>query len=701
VSVIRKLTTHWGFKVDSGKVKAFATSVDSAKENVTGVNEAVGKLGQKVRTVGKYFAAFGAAMIAGLVLPALKFEDSLKNTMTMVTATGKEFDDIEKGLGDLGIKFSEQMNMSAESINEGFYQVLSTGAEALTADFMELSEIGLKLAKVGSLMPSDAIEKLSDTTKGLNIPMTQAGLVADKLFRTTQLAATNLPQLTAAMREAGPVTGAYNMKMEETLGILGLFAAGGIKGSEAGTAFKMVVAKLTRPTGEAAYWIDKLGVSIYDQNEEMRSMPDVLQDYIAALKDKTTKTKAAALGAIMGERASSKFMGLLSKSIPEMREWIKQLEKAGGALDIAFNVKMSSGLQKLGQLKQKIVNTAKTIGTNLIPKILELADAFTVWFEKNQKGIEETAASWINNIGDMISFVVEYKEALKGLAFALGVVFATGKVVAFQAAAVAAFTAMGGTATAAAGSVAAVTLGVGALIAALYIATDLLDKAARSYAKSHYQERENFYRRRSDETDMKTMARLKKGLDDKSVWDREKALKRLNKIERRFGLGESVIGKDGRVKHVKALSAAEKSAAAKDAIDAAGADAGGAGPKEYNIGDAEITGAEKLKSKIEKELSRIFAPGFSKDLKIKFQQFLMDNNFMGRSNPLAAMSTAIGRDVSPQSMGGGDQMTIHRPVTYNIEGSDPKAIADEIERRERRMASDFGVGPISMVKPIP
>jgi len=713
MSVIRRLTTHWGFRVDKGEVKSFVASIDRAKKNVQGVSTAFGALGQKVKSVGKLFAAFGGAVTAGLILPALKLEDSLKNTMTMVSATGQKFIELEDGMRTLGVKMSDEMNISAAQINEGFYQVLSTGAEALSDDFLALSDAGLKLAKVSGLTPADAIEKLADSTKGLNLRMTEAAAVADKFFKTTMLAATNLPQLTMAMREAGPVAGSYNMKMEETLAILGMFAAGGIKGAEAGTAFKMVVAKLTRPTGEAAKWIDKLRVSIYDQNKEMRSMPDVLQDYIAALSDKTTKTKADALGAIMGERASSKFMGLLSKSIPEMRRWVKELENSEGALDRAFVIKMSSAWQQLGKIKQRIINTAAMIGIRLIPKINEMGERFSEWMTKNQSEIDAFGSAFIEKMVKMIEFTEAHHEGLVKAAKIMGAMWVTTGVVAFGSAVwtagvalktvfkpvyafmaaqmISRFNVMAGAAATAHGAISGFAIAVAIPLAAtgLILGVTALamkfDELSRSILKAWEIVDNNVGRRLHRDMRLTAMKRLKKGLADGSILDREKAIKRLNRIERDFGLEQTKYG----------LLEAEFSGGGGDG------DSGRGGLKNYNIGDAEVTGAERLKKKIEKELNRVFAPGFSKDLKLRFQQFMMDNNFMGRSNPLAAMSTAIGRDVSPQSMGGGDQMTIHRPVTYNIEGSDPKAIADEIERRERRMASDFGVGPISMVKPIP
>jgi len=243
--------------------------------------------------------------------------------------------------------------------------------------------------------------------------MTKARDVADKFFKTTQLAATNLPQLTMAMRDAGPTAAGLNVSLDETLSILGAFAAGGIKGAEAGTAFKMVLSRLSAPTSDAKMWMDRLGVSTFDLNTKaMRPMIDVLTDYVAALEPLNDEQKAAAVSAIAGKLAMSKFLGMMNRDMGVLKRWNKELENSEGALERAFVIKMSSGLQQLAKLKHEVINTAAKIGMDLIPTIKEAGEKFRDWMKDNQRAITEYGKAFTTSIKDSIGWVEKHREGL-------------------------------------------------------------------------------------------------------------------------------------------------------------------------------------------------------------------------------------------------------------------------------------------------
>jgi len=590
------------------------------------------------------------------------------------------------------------MNIAAADINEGFYAVLSTGAKALSGDFMELSETGLKLAKVSGLMPTDAIEKLADSVNALGLPMTAAGSVADKFFKTTMLAAMNLPQLTDAMREAGPISGTFGIKLEETLGILGLFAAGGIKGAQAGTAFKMVLTKLAAPTGAAAEWMTKLKVSLYDQYDKMRPLTDVLEDYIKALSSKTDKEKAAALTAIMGQEIQGKFAGLMTKDIGLLRDWVKQLGFADNALEAAFIIKMSSGLEQLGKIKQQIINTAGVIGIDLIPKINEMGEAFSKWLTENKKQIEEYGASFITGVGKAIDLTIKWKDEIILLGKVLATIWAVGKLYAFVAGLIALWTNLGIAATAAGlssvtfaglaaemgiasvaggaltASLAGILIPLAAISWSVYQVIKALKILEEGVAAANLSDAAD-ERRRIRQPRMKKMDALRKGLESGSIKPefRAAAFAKLNRYEEEFGLK-------------KTIDKTEK--AVVDGLDPK--------KKSFDLGGVKVEGGDKLKDKIEDELSRIFAPGFSKELKIRFRDFLMGAGLAGGISPSSILSSISGRDISSQSLavpGGASVTNVTRNAYFSLYGTDPTALAREIEKREQVLARDLGTSP--------
>jgi len=714
MSIVRRLTTLWKFKVERGKVDAFVKSVDTAKSHVNNTSKAVGKLGKQVRSLGAIALKVGGALTAGLVIPALKIEDSLKNTMTMTSATGKEFQKLESGMLKLSKKLSVKMGMSATQINEGFYAVLSTGAKALSDDFLNLSDVGLKFAKVGNLAPVEAIEKLADTVNAFGLSMKAVGPVADRLFKTTSLASTNIPQLTEALKEAAPAAGAFGISMETTLAVLGLFAQSGIKSAQAGTTFRMVLGKLSAPTGEAAKWIEKLEVDLFDAQGAMRPLIDVFEDYVKALEPMTDKTKAYALKAIMGEEASAKFAGLLSKNMPMLRDWIKQIGNADDALERALIIKMSSALQQLRQLGFLLLNTAADIGEKLIPKIKETGKAIHEWAVKNQADIVATGGKFVDTVSRMIDLMGKHKDTLITTGKVMATIWAVTKVVAFGIAVKGVIVAL---APIISGLVLKALTMIGAQFVVMSIASGSLALgllavagplaviAAGAYAVVRAF-KEMFFA-------MKAVKNLEKSgkAADRGV-NKMLATQRTRRIKREVGKGNTAFtdamgpGWKRDFKNETGLSVDEfmeserTKKVAKEALDKLGE---GKNKPKIDLGNAEVTGGNKLKNKIESELEKIFAPGFSKSLKLKFQHFLSGRsagggnaagiygNFLGRS--ISAQSTMNqGRTNIPGSGSGTTIGSIQKTNHFNIKGNDPQAIVNEIESRDRSRANDFGIG---------
>jgi len=361
-------TGKFGYVVDLITGKA----VQSAKNLTKAINkqEAASKSASGgIKSLAKSVLALGAGYLtvrtaASLFIGgALKQQAALKDTMTLIGATGAEFDDLESGMSKRSRELSVMLNKDASEINKGFYQVLSTGAKAGTQDFDKFSTTALKMAKTVNLDASFAIERLNDTINAFGMNLGDAEYVTERLFKTSILAATTVPQLTEAMRDAGPAAAGLGLKLEETLTILAAFAQGGIKGAQAGTAFRMVLTKLAAPTGDAKKWLDKLGVSFYDlETGKIKPFISVLKDLKQGLAEATDKERAMAVKAIAGERAIAKLLSLLGKDLDVLEDWNEGLEKTAGSFDHAFGVKMSADIERLGQFTQAIKNLAAVLG---------------------------------------------------------------------------------------------------------------------------------------------------------------------------------------------------------------------------------------------------------------------------------------------------------------------------------------------------
>ena len=74
-----------------------------------------------------------------------------------------------------------------------------------------------------------------------------------------------------------PVAGTLGYSAEDAALAIGLMANAGIKGSQAGTSLRSIMSRMAKPTKESADAMYMLGVSITDEEGQMYSLMEVLE----------------------------------------------------------------------------------------------------------------------------------------------------------------------------------------------------------------------------------------------------------------------------------------------------------------------------------------------------------------------------------------------------------------------------------------
>ena len=355
-------------------VEGLSGSMDAASKSTKNLERGyanLAKVGAGITALG----IAGAVAIYGTVKAASAFQESLRDTMTMTGLTGAAFDAMEGKLGKTSLQMSTRFGMAASDINKSFYQVLSSGAKAGTKQFTALSDTALMLAKTVGLEPAIAVEKLSDTLHAFEMDVSQAGKAADVLFKASMLGATTVPQLTEAMVTAAPTAKALGMSLEETTAILTGFASKGIKGAEAGTAFRMVFARIADKEGPAFQKLTKAGIKVFDtQTKKFRGGVAIIKDLKAATAKMTDENKLALISAVAGQEGFAKLAGLMEIDTSIITGWQSELKKTG-ALQVAFKQKMDTFTEKWNVAKSTMQKVVIVIGTHLLPIFGKIADA--------------------------------------------------------------------------------------------------------------------------------------------------------------------------------------------------------------------------------------------------------------------------------------------------------------------------------------
>jgi phage-related protein len=148
----------------------------------------------------------------------------------------------------------------------------------------------------------------------------------------------------------------------------------GIKGEQAGTTLRMAMLRLVKPPKQAQKALDKLGITVTDQNGKFKSLQTLIGELSVGMEGMTEAQKTATIGAIFGTEAMSGMMTLIGQGPAALGEFTKALEESGGmAAKTAEQMKAGIG-GALERLKGSIESLVISIGDQLVPYVVKVAD---------------------------------------------------------------------------------------------------------------------------------------------------------------------------------------------------------------------------------------------------------------------------------------------------------------------------------------
>lgn len=265
----------------------------------------------------------------------------------------------------------------------------ATATKASVGDMTSLFATGYGIYK-------NYYSELSDLEFG---QMFSAGISASvKQFKTTG------SSVAAAIQNLGAAATTANVPMEEQLAILGMLQ-GTMSGSEAGTKYKAFLRSAVKGGEE-------LGLSFLDANNNLKSMPEILDQLIMKFGDTMDAAEKLELQKAFGDTEAVQLIDLMYSKVGDLQSNIIGLygsmqtgESAATEMANAIN---DTDPSKYEILKQKLHNVAETIGNSVQPKVdkylgkaSNLIDKAGEWIENHQ-----TLVSWLMQIMAVIGISV-------------------------------------------------------------------------------------------------------------------------------------------------------------------------------------------------------------------------------------------------------------------------------------------------------
>lgn len=246
---------------------------DATEKASEDAGKAAGAKFQKGALVG--VAALGtaaSAIIGDAVSTTAGFDATMSEVAAISGATGEALDSLREKAKEMGSSTKFSASESAEALT---YMAM---AGWKTEDMLGGIEGIMNLAAAAGEDLAITSDIVTDALTAFGLSAQDSGHFADVLAAASSNANTNVSMLGESFKYVAPVAGSMKYTAEDTAVALGLMANAGIKSSQAGTAMRTLLTNMAKPAKEASVAMERLNLSLVDEEGNMKSLMDVMQD---------------------------------------------------------------------------------------------------------------------------------------------------------------------------------------------------------------------------------------------------------------------------------------------------------------------------------------------------------------------------------------------------------------------------------------
>jgi TP901 family phage tail tape measure protein len=410
----------------------------AASGAVKSANRAVDK---GLGAIGKFSNELGLAGVASIAGIAFQLKDVIERGAefeAVLVKTGTAFEvPVKKGtkrfeqLVDAARKVGKTTEFSALQGAEGLNS-LATAGYTIQQSIAALPKV-LDFASAGQLELGAASDIASDTLGAFSLRSADAATntrnmarVMDSMVRAAADSTTNVTQLSEGIRMGGAFAATSGQSIEEFVGMLGILANAGVKGSEAGTAIRNSFLHLTDVTKEAATTMQRLGIHIAKTKTGAIDMPATIGRFAKATEKLTKTQKAQAIASVFGAYTVGPFLNLMNAGEGAIRKFTANLEGAAGTAQTMAETMRDSTSAKIAKFFNIINDVKLGVFEAIAPTVLKIADNIGKWVTANQNLINTKAEEWATKLKDALPEIATQTErvvkALAGFVILAGIV---------------------------------------------------------------------------------------------------------------------------------------------------------------------------------------------------------------------------------------------------------------------------------------
>jgi TP901 family phage tail tape measure protein len=434
-------------------VQFVARGLSSYLSNLSSANQAQQNLGFSAEGVGAAFASLGTGVLnfgATAAKVAAGGVAALGAALTTFAVTGIEKSiDLDQQLANIAATMGTTKDeigplkdlISELALSDKLVVDTTQAAEAielLARNGLEMSEIlggaaeaTVQLANATDAEFGTAADVATDVMAIFNKTAEEMSSVVDGITGVTTNSKFTIDDYALAIAQAGAVTSATGISLEEFNAVITATSSAFSSGSDAGTSFRTLLQRLSNPTDEAKELMQELGLSLFDTEGNMRDMADIIEQLNTVFPTLTDAQQAQITAQLGGADASRTIIELSKLTREEFIALTAEVNRSGaaseaaatrvdslrGAMDIFRGIVEAVQLQVgdlflpiLQRLTERFTELASNTGPVIIDFFERVANIITDVIDIGSQLIETFQTGGVAGIADFIGLTPETEE---------------------------------------------------------------------------------------------------------------------------------------------------------------------------------------------------------------------------------------------------------------------------------------------------
>lgn len=378
--VIRLMADTASYEAAMTRAGSTAKTVASGMEN-TGRKSAL--IASGMTAAGLAVAAFGVAAVK----MAADFDQQMSTVQANTGATSAQMDQLRAAAIEAGASTVYSATDSADAIDD-----LGKAGMSVTDILTGGLSGALNLAASDGMAVGDAAEYMANALSMFHLKGSQASQVADTLAAGAGKAVGNVSDFGEALNNCGAQANSFGMNIQETTGVLALFAQNGTIGAEAGTQLNSMLMKLAAPSAEASNTMKELGISAYDAQHHFVGMANFAGQLQKAEKNLTDEQRNQANATIFGSYAIKAANYLYEAGESGVNKWTKAVSESGYAAEqaAAKNNNLKGDLENLSGSMESLMISVGEGAQGPLRKMVQGLDTMVDAFASLPSGAQQT-----------------------------------------------------------------------------------------------------------------------------------------------------------------------------------------------------------------------------------------------------------------------------------------------------------------------